>query len=110
MLLVRSKAIDQLRSHKARANTVQRSHHLELGESSGRSPLETVAADEVSQRVQEALASLPDQQRRALQLSYYEGMTQKEIAQQLEVPLGTVKSYFRLSFTKLRQLLQDLIQ
>jgi RNA polymerase sigma-70 factor (ECF subfamily) len=67
------------------------------------------AADEVAQRVQQALAELPSHQRQALELAYYEGLSQTEIAQQLSIPLGTVKSWVRLSFSKLRHSLQDLM-
>jgi RNA polymerase sigma-70 factor, ECF subfamily len=109
MLLVRSRSLDRLRSHKSRLQTAERSGHLASSELFGRSPLESVASDEVSQRVQAALAELPPKQRQALELSYFGGLTQQEIAQQLEVPLGTVKSYFRLSFGKLRQSLHSLV-
>lgn len=107
MLLVRSRAIDRLRSQKSRLKTAERSGHLAGSEIFGRSPFEVATSDEVSQRVQDALSALPEKQRQALELSYFKGLTQQEIAQRLEVPVGTVKSYFRLSFVKLRQSLQD---
>jgi RNA polymerase sigma-70 factor, ECF subfamily len=109
MLLVRSRSIDRLRAHSSQLNTSERFGQLSLATSSEQSPLETVAADEISIRVQEALAELPPKQRQALELSYFGGLTQQEISQRLEVPLGTVKSYFRLSFNKLRQSLHSLI-
>lgn len=108
LLQVRSRALDRVRSRRARQNTAERSGYLDLADG-GRSPLESVVSHEISHRVQEALAILPDNQRQALELSYFKGLTQQEIAQHLNVPLGTVKSYFRLSFAKLRQSLQDLM-
>jgi RNA polymerase sigma-70 factor, ECF subfamily len=108
MLLVRSRSLDRLRSQKSRLNTAERSGHL-VSKSSAETPLEAVVLDEISRRVQEALAELPTKQRQALELSYFGGLTQQEIAQRLKIPLGTVKSYFRLSFAKLRQSLHSLI-
>jgi RNA polymerase sigma-70 factor (ECF subfamily) len=66
-------------------------------------------SDEITQRVQQALAELPPNQRQALELAYYQGLSQTEIAQQLSIPVGTVKSGVQLSFVKLRQSLQDLV-
>ncbi len=53
-------------------------------------------------RAREALAALPLEQRQVLELAYFGGLTQAEIAEQLEVPLGTVKGRTRLGLTKLR--------
>jgi RNA polymerase sigma-70 factor, ECF subfamily len=55
--------------------------------------------------VQKALAKLPPEQRLAIQLAYFGGYTQQEIAQGLSQPLGTVKTRIRLGLQKLRQLL-----
>ncbi len=107
MLILRSRALDRLRSHNSRLNMAKRSKYLTFPEAEGQSPLDVATSDEMSQLVREALAALPEKQRRALELSYFGGMTQQEIAHSLQVPLGTVKSYFRLSFTKLRHSLRD---
>lgn len=53
----------------------------------------------------DALAHLPDTQRRALQLSYWEGLTQAEVADRLELPLGTIKSHQRRGIRRLRDAL-----
>ncbi|HWO72684.1 MAG TPA: RNA polymerase sigma factor, partial [Dehalococcoidia bacterium] len=55
--------------------------------------------------VQRALAALPPEQRLAIQLAYFGGYTQQEIAQGLHQPLGTVKTRIRLGLQKLRLLL-----
>lgn len=109
LLLVRSRALDRLRSRQSRVRTLERAGYLAYSESGGRSPFDSASSDEINQRVHDALASLPEKQRQALELSYFAGLTQQEIAERLDVPLGTVKSYFRLSFGKLRQTLQDLM-
>jgi RNA polymerase sigma-70 factor, ECF subfamily len=107
MLLVRSRSLDRLRSQKSRLAADERSHHL--APPASQTPLEAAVLGDVSDQVQQALADLPPSQRQALELAYFGGLTQQEIAQKLGVPLGTVKSYFRLSFGKLRQALSSLI-
>ena len=54
--------------------------------------------------MQSALAKLPPDQREALELAYYGGLTQSELAERLGVPLGTVKSRMFSALTKLRDL------
>jgi RNA polymerase sigma-70 factor (ECF subfamily) len=59
------------------------------------------------ERVQEALRRLPDQQREALELAYYGGFTQSELAERLGQPLGTIKSRMFSGLVQLRDLLAD---
>ncbi len=58
-------------------------------------------ADEAT-RVAAAMAELPDAQREALSLAYFDGLSHTEIAQRLEVPVGTVKGRIRLALDRLR--------
>jgi len=62
------------------------------------------------ERVQSALKQLPDLQREALELSYYGGFSQSELAERLGVPLGTIKSRMFSGLARLRELLDESAQ
>ncbi|MGH7189536.1 MAG: sigma-70 family RNA polymerase sigma factor [Acetobacteraceae bacterium] len=90
MTLVHRRAVDLVRRE-------QRRRADPLPADVGSDEPQASAEDEVwlrfeRERVQEALAQLPDQQRETLELAYYGGFTQSELAQRLGRPLGTIKS------------------
>jgi len=101
--LARSRGIDRLRSLAARERVAL---------AGAREPSEDVSdavadAFRSEQRglVTTALAQLPEEQKRALMLAYFDGLTQSEIAEKLGAPLGTVKTRMRSGLIKLRELL-----
>ncbi len=104
-LLTRSRAIDRIRArsvhHKYLHRWQQQSHSAEP------SPMEHASQQERHTLVRDALSQLTEQQRQVLELSYYQGQSQTEIANRLGVPLGTVKSWARRGLLRLRSHLQD---
>ena len=62
---------------------------------------------EDARAVREALETLPDDQRKAIELAYFSGFSQTEIAEIVDAPLGTVKGRMRLGLEKLRDELES---
>ena len=73
-------------------------------------PHERLSTEQSSARVRAALAALSDNERRAIELAYFQGLTQAEIADELETPLGTVKSWCRRGLLALKETLGDLVE
>jgi RNA polymerase sigma-70 factor (ECF subfamily) len=72
------------------------------------SPDAVLSENEVKVRVRAALAALPAEQQRVLELAYLRGLSHGEIAAELGLPLGTVKSRVRLAYQRLRAQVEDL--
>ncbi|BAC89099.1 sigma-70 family RNA polymerase sigma factor [Gloeobacter violaceus] len=110
LTLTRSRAIDRVRSRGSNLRFLQKwTQELGTGTAPGPSPFERVANAEVAHQVKTALEQLPEAQRQALELAYYEGLSQSEIASRLDTPLGTVKTRSRQGLLKLRNLLRGLV-
>lgn len=105
LVMTRTRAIDRLRARQARPDLNGRSVP-ETMTATGRSAADVLLAAEEAARVRAALLALPDHQRTPLELAYYEGLTQVEIAERLAEPLGTVKTRMRAALTSLRQRLR----
>ena len=109
-VMTRSRALDRLRSRSRKLKFFGKWGQT-LSEKMGSvTPFEEAAVRERRDRVRRALETLPEKQRQILELSYYEGLSQSEIAQRLELPLGTVKTRSRQGLLKLRQCLQDALE
>ena len=108
-MLARSRAIDRLRSPAQRARDRQRPLE-ELAPLRDTAPDPEEAADLRARRdlVRLALAALSKEQREVIELAYFEGLSQSEIAAKSGAPLGTVKTRMRLGLLKLRDLMESL--
>jgi RNA polymerase sigma-70 factor, ECF subfamily len=106
--IARSRAIDRLRARDA-SERVRMAAKLEEPADEAISPAAGQVAEdrELKRRVDAALHSLPLEQRRTLELAYFEGLSQSQIAERLGDPLGTVKTRVRLGLSKLAALLGD---
>ena len=106
-ILTRSRAVDRVRSRRNTRELLKKWGHSRESETATDSLLEKVSRSEQSQEVKAALAQLSDEQQQILRMAYYDGLSQSEIANQLEIPLGTVKARARRGLLKLRQALTD---
>ncbi len=106
--LVRNRAIDRVRMRRRRAELLAESAPSDLGmENSSRvlPASEAAASGDEARAVRAAVATLPPEQQRAVELAFFSGLTQEEIAQTLREPLGTVKARIRRGLLKLRDML-----
>jgi RNA polymerase sigma-70 factor, ECF subfamily len=102
LMMARSRAIDRLRSRTSRPETPSRAGHFEdLADAAPPQDLQLLSIEEMD-RLREALKALPDSQRVALELAYYEDLTHAEIAERLKEPLGTIKTRIRQAVIRLR--------
>lgn len=99
--LTRNRAIDRLRLHRRRAELLNESVPSDLGYDQAAPGIDPAKA-ETAASVRAAVASLPAEQQRALELAFFSGLTQQEIAERLQEPLGTVKARIRRGLIKLR--------
>jgi RNA polymerase sigma-70 factor (ECF subfamily) len=109
LMMARSRAIDKLRSVRARPGSrgVDDPAAIDDMPAPLRDAPSAIIAAENARLVQRALAELPLLQRLVIELAYYEGLTQREIADRLEQPLGTIKSRLRLGLLRLRDALAE---
>ncbi len=105
--IARNKALDQLRRQKARspilANDIE-AYEWAIG------PYQTSLENEFEQgwtreMIQKALERIPSEQRLCLEMAYFEGLSQQEIAEKMQAPLGTIKTRMRIGMEKIERLL-----
>lgn len=110
--LTRNKAIDRIRS-KGYKTQKKASHLVDEPdftlEGDHYDPLETTIFSDRAELVQNALGEIPESQSEVLKIAYYRGMTQSEISDHLEIPLGTVKTRMRQGMIKLKDILGEFI-
>ncbi len=111
-VLTRSRAIDRIRKTRSQQQHLQKweqsissEHDIKTS-----SLMENASLIERSEKVKLALTNLPDKHRQVLEMAYFDGLSQTEIAKALDTPLGTVKSWARNGLIKLRESLQDTLE
>ncbi len=111
LTLTRNRSIDRIRAIQRRTrlrNDFEKESAVD--ESVGiREALSEVDASEKGQVLRDAVGRLSPQQRKVIELAYFRGFTQSEIAEQLGEPLGTVKARARRGLLKLKEMLGDLL-
>ncbi len=101
--VTRSRAIDKIRSDTKRRTT----NEPLLTDSIDNTPLpdETASASEKRELIANALTELTPKQRKSIELAYFNGLSQSEISELMNEPLGTVKSWMRTGMMRLREIL-----
>jgi len=105
--IARNKGLDQLRSTKARPSTTNDLGTVEQSTVYAYASAEQAVEQRLKQQhVVQALESIPSEQRVCLELAYFEGMSQREIAEHTSTPLGTIKTRMRIGLEKVGRLLR----
>lgn len=103
LTVARSRALDLYRSVASRRRAEGKVDPEPL--SPPEDPTTSATQRQVSERVKQAMTGLTPQQRQALEIAYFEGLSQTEVAARMQAPLGTVKSWTRQGLMRLRELL-----
>lgn len=113
MSVTRNRAVDEIRArgrrHRREVPSMETEDPLAWSQLAAQDedPLASAQVSEIRASVRSALCGLPASQKRALELAYFGGLTQLEIALRTGEPLGTIKTRIRLGMQKLRRALQE---
>ncbi len=103
--ITRSRALDRIRARTSRQRNLEPLPAQEDLPDRAPTPEQETALSQERRIVQAALGQLPAEQRRPIELAFFEGLSHSEVAEALRQPLGTVKTRIRLGMMKLRDLL-----
>ena len=108
--LTRNKAIDRVRASQRRSRLLEQAtaEAIVLPDDAA-SANEKLHGKENAELIRSVVAALPSDQRRAIEMAFFGGLTQEEIAKKLEEPLGTIKARIRRGMLKLRDKLEGFI-
>jgi RNA polymerase sigma-70 factor (ECF subfamily) len=105
MIITRARALDRLRRRRSRITETEIDASVRHPGDPGPSQEALAITAEQAERLRGALGVLPDGQRTAIELAYYQGLSQSDIAERLQQPLGTIKTRIRSGLLKLREAL-----
>lgn len=106
--LLRNRAIDRVRMRRRRGELLEHAAPADLPHEAGDDQIDAASNTELHEQaagVRQAVARLPAEQREALHLAFFSGLTQTEIAERLQAPLGTVKARIRRGLLRLKDLI-----
>lgn len=104
--ITRNHAIDELRRNRVRPTTLEDDIALAETVANDPAPIEMAMQSQERRRIIDALQAIPFEQRRCIEMAYFEGFTQQEISDRLRTPLGTVKTRMRVGMQRLKALLE----
>jgi len=107
--LTRNKAIDYIRAHQRRTKLLEHAATDLLANAPGGTANEAVHGRPNEELINSAVAELPAEQRRAIELAFFNGFTQHEISETLKEPLGTIKARIRRGMLRLRERLEGVV-
>lgn len=109
LALVHHRAVDTIRREQRLRDRSERAANLDplVGEDPAEDVVDEAYLGVRSKEVREALTTLPPEQRQVLELAYFGGRTQVEIAEEIGIPVGTVKTRTLAAMRKLRKLLEE---
>ncbi len=108
--LVRNKAIDRIRASQRRSRLMEQATvEAAAGPEDSPTANECLHGKENAEKIRDVVASLPADQRRAIEMAFFSGLTHNEISEKLQEPLGTVKARIRRGMLKLRDQLEGFL-